>query len=193
MKVKATKHRNLIFLEFAYTRDMRISTFRYLFYPKESRETFKRCVEDDYTGGVYFTASEFASNNIPADPSKKELTIHNLIKDITNSQYGKFDIIMYTTYQRSRTMDHELCHHLYSMYPSFRKKAREIVKTFYGLDVIRDKISTLCDYNKSELTEETIAYVSSGELKIPYRHRNAKCYRELEDLFKVYKEKFLGH
>jgi hypothetical protein len=194
MRIKASKHGDLIILRFSKVKDLRFSTFRFLYYPRNDIFSFTENIKHDDTKASYSSSSYFSAFGLPIDATKEEEKVHRIIKELTGSRYSRYSVIVYPEYEKVVALDHELCHYFYNKYLMYRLKARYILRKFHKLECIKTGIKKE-GYSNRALTEEIIAYCSSepNSKKIRYKNKNKKFIADLGQLFRDYKEKYFDN
>lgn len=194
MKIKSFVHRNLIVVEFPTLDMLRKATFRYAFYHEVSRPHFMKMLKKEETWGFYSNdATDFSKQIKLHKPSREETQFQRRLAKLTKGRYSKYSLIVIPRWYRIEILTHELTHFLYSHYKSYQDRSRIIVQRLKKLDEIKQFIKEYNNYSDSELTEETVAYLSSTQnTKVPHKRINTKEIRKLKALYQKYINRFFG-
>lgn len=190
MRIKASKHGDLIIIRFDTVKNLRYSTFRFLYYQGEDLRSFLKCLKNE-DAKAFFGGGSFFQRCVPDDITKEEKKIYDAIKKLTRGKFSNYSVILYPECEKIIALDHELCHYFCDKYVTFKKKAYKILKKAYKLKSIKKKFKKI-GYDFWDIDEEIIAYCSSEPYcyKIAYRNKNEPMMKEFIELFQEYKNRY---
>lgn len=161
-------------------------------------------VERDISTGVFDYSMDWSAYNIPIKTVSKSLDVitgtytpydvfmDEILHQIFN-QYGAFENDTYLIGIKNladRSLPHELSHALWYTNPKFKKEASSLLKDVPTELLIEGK-STLArmGYHKAVLTDEFVAYTSTGDMKRLIK--SGDRYAQYENRFKLLLSKYL--
>lgn len=144
--------------------------------------------------GAFTYLQDWAGFNVPGnivdqffkkfkDLRPKEVELRDLLRQERKGKKGKYYIIgVYESSDIGGYLDHEICHALWYLDPSFQKKARKLLKEMpiSGKLPMAKWLTEECKYHDDELEDEANAYWSTNSMvqnvhdlkteKLPWAH-----------------------
>lgn len=132
---------------------------------------------------------EFHAIRIP-DPTRFDLLFTKIVSEIKGRQRGEFCLIGAVRGDLA-TIDHEISHAMWSIFPAYRKAQQECIKKMSGVAFNKArKVLIDMGYSKEVIADEVAAYMATGV---------SSTFPELEHLrypfiatFHKHKRQFLG-
>jgi hypothetical protein len=161
-------------------------------------------VERDIATGTFDYPMDWAAYNIPIKTVSKSLDVitstytpydvfmDEILHQIFN-QYGAFENDTYLIGVRDladQHLPHELSHALWYTNPKFKKEASSLLKEV-PTELLNEGKSTLArmGYHKAVLTDEFVAYTSTGDMKRLIKSNDG--YKQYEKQFRLLLSKYL--